>query len=100
MKTFVIIARTDEAKSGMTDLEMAEHIIRNRAIQTLTEAAQTLRLGGTDIEVALLHDDDAEAVVSGWHLQKKKEDDCKREDDHKKLSCQYELDQEPEVHLV
>lgn len=100
MKTFVIIARTDEGKSGMTDLEMAEHIIRNRAIQTLTEAAQTLKLGGTDIEVALLNDDDAEAVVSGWHLQKMKDDDCKREDDHKKQSCRYNLDQEPVTHIV
>lgn len=100
MKTFVIIARTEESKSGMTELEMAEMLVRNAAIKQMAEAAKQLKKIEADIDVAVLEDNDAEAVVGGWHLQKKTEDDCKREDDHKKQSCQYELDQEPVVHIV
>lgn len=100
MKTFVIIARTEESKSGMTEMEMAEMIIRNAAIKQMAEAAENLKEADADIDVAVLEDTDAEAVVSGWHLQKIEENDCKREDDHKKQSCQYELDKEPEVHIV
>lgn len=100
MKTFVIIARTEEARVGMTDIEMAEMVIRNVAIKQMVEAAKTLKEAGTDIEVAMLNDDDAEAVVSGWHLQKMKENDCKGEDDQKKQSCRYELDEEPVTHIV
>lgn len=100
MKTFVIIARTEESKSGMTELEMAEMVIKNAAIKQMAEAAKQLKEAEADIEVAVLEDTDTEAVVSGWHLQKRTGDDCKREDDHKKQSCKYELDQEPEVHIV
>ena len=83
----------------MTDMELAEIVIREKAIKTLREAAESLKCGGCDIEVRCLNTTVAEAVVSGWHLQKI-DDDCKREDDHKKQSCQYELDQETAVHMV
>ena len=86
MKTFVIIARTEESKSGMTEMEMAEAVIRNAAIKQMSEAAKNLKEVGADIDVAVLEDTDAEAVVGGWQL--------------KKQGCRYDLDKEPEVHMV
>ena len=100
MKTFVIIISTTDISTEMDQMERVEALAGNAAVKVMMEAAEGLKRGGVKADIAQLEEDEAEAVVSGWHLQKIEKDDCKREDDHKKQSCRYNLDQEPVTHMV